>query len=93
MQKSCSQPSHGSPVVEVALNLPLRKTFDYRWPDDFPQAPQPGIRVLVPFGNSKRGGMVVRSKPTSEHPRLKFVSEALGVNARLSGEISAAYHF
>ena len=87
MQKSCSQPSHGSPVVEVALNLPLRKTFDYRWPDDFPQAPQPGIRVLVPFGNSKRGGMVVRSKPTSEHPRLKSVSEALDEQPALALEL------
>ena len=87
MQKPCFQPSHGPLVVEVALNLPLRKTFDYRWTNTLPETPQPGLRVLVPFGSGKRAGMVVRTKATSEHPRLKSVSEVLDKQPALSLEL------
>jgi len=49
-------------IVEVALNLPLRRSFDYRWPDNLSRAPEAGLQVLVPFGSQKKGGVVVGVK-------------------------------
>jgi len=36
--------------VEVALGLPVRKTFTYEVPEDFRSEVSPGKRALVPFG-------------------------------------------
>lgn len=63
-------------IVEVALNLPLRQTFDYQWPEDFPE-PLCGIRVLVPFGPHKKSGVLVAQKETSEFTRLRKVEALL----------------
>ena len=41
-------------IVEVALNLPIRKSFDYHWPDNIALVPEKGLQVLVPFGAQKR---------------------------------------
>ena len=60
-------------IVEVAINLPLRQTFDYAWPENFQTAPQPGLRVLVPFGTNKKSGIVVKCKPFSDFPNLRPV--------------------
>ncbi len=60
-------------VVEIALNLPLRQTFDYEWPNELPTSPQLGIRVLVPFGPHKKSGVVVRVKSQSDFAKLKKV--------------------
>lgn len=80
-------------VVEVALNLPLRQTFDYRWPDTLAAPPQPGLRVRVPFGRGQRGGMVVRVKTDSEHPRLKSVSDTLDDQPALAAELLDLCHW
>ncbi|MFT5112789.1 MAG: primosomal protein N' (replication factor Y) [Parasphingorhabdus sp.] len=45
-------------VVEVAVPVPLRKTFEYLTPSDTP-LPAPGCRVLVPFGSRQMVGIVV----------------------------------
>ncbi|MCH2290564.1 MAG: hypothetical protein MK447_11645, partial [SAR324 cluster bacterium] len=45
-------------IVEVALNLPLQKTFDYAWPEGLDVDPVPGLRVLVPFARRKKGGVI-----------------------------------
>ena len=37
-------------IVEVALNLPIRKSFDYHWPENLTLVPEKGLQVLVPFG-------------------------------------------
>ena len=46
-------------IVEVAINVPIRKCFDYCWPEDLNHSPKPGLQVLVPFGRQKKGGVVV----------------------------------
>jgi len=43
--------------VEVAVFAPLNKTFTYRWPAWLGE-PQPGLRVVVPFGRGKRSGII-----------------------------------
>ncbi|MGK5091641.1 primosomal protein N' [Deltaproteobacteria bacterium TL4] len=60
-------------IVEVALNLPLRQTFDYLWPERLSQEPQEGIRVFVPFGAQKKSAIVVKIKAESAFEKLKEV--------------------
>jgi primosomal protein N' (replication factor Y) len=52
-------------IVEVAVPSPLYRSFDYRLPPGAP-APQPGTRVLVPFGRQQLVGIVLCSKHHSE---------------------------
>ena len=47
--------------IDVALPLPMRRTFTYGVPKDFPDQISPGSRVTVPFGNRKITGFAVRS--------------------------------
>lgn len=51
--------SVGGPVLQVALPVPLRRTFDYLVPDRDPGALAPGRRVLVPLGTRQVVGVVV----------------------------------
>ena len=65
-------------IAEVALNVPLRRVFDYRVPEAPAGSAAPleaGARVIVPFGTRLRGGIVVALKERSELPeaRLKAV--------------------
>ena len=66
-------------IAEVALGVPLRRTFDYRVPEDWIAAGAlvPGARVIVPFGTRLRGGIVVALKEHSALPeaRLKFLHQ------------------
>lgn len=45
-----------TPIVQVALPTPLRRTFDY-WAPEGTQ-PQPGMRIKVPFGRRELVGVV-----------------------------------
>ena len=45
-------------IVEVALNLPIRKSFDYQWPDKLTLGPEKGLQVLVPFGAQKKLSLI-----------------------------------
>ncbi|MGH8114772.1 MAG: hypothetical protein ACREPS_06950, partial [Rhodanobacteraceae bacterium] len=60
-------------IVRVALALPLPQTFDYL-PGAF--APQPGSRVLAPFGRRRRIGIVVEFDRQTDVPveRLKPIA-------------------
>ena len=64
-------------VVEIAFNLPLRQNFDYDWPAQLNITPQPGIRVLVPFGTRKKSGVIVKIKSSSEISDLRQVESVL----------------
>lgn len=44
--------------VEVALPVPMRQNFSYRVPETYPQTPQIGVRVKVPFGRQQLIGLV-----------------------------------
>ncbi len=61
-------------MLRIAVPVPLRKTFDYLpLPGQVPATLQPGIRLLVPFGNRVRTGYLIEiSERTEADPsRLK----------------------
>jgi primosomal protein N' (replication factor Y) len=63
-------------VLRVALDMPLRRLFDYLPPAT---AVIPGQRVRVPFGRQRLVGLVMEQAATSELPadRLKPVLAVL----------------
>ncbi len=60
-------------ILEVAIPVPLNKTFDYL----SDQKVDIGVRVKVPFGRKKVVGIVLGSKEKSEFDKLKSVEEVL----------------
>ncbi len=75
-----------SPVLQVALDVPLATLFDYLPARDDPAGP--GDRVVVPFGRRERVGVVIGAAATSELPaaRLKPVTRVLRDAPALSQE-------
>ena len=64
-------------LVEVALPLPLFKTFSYRADDQYANAIVPGTRVVVPFRNRKEIGICVGFvEETATARRYKSIIEA-----------------
>src|SRR5271168_4431392 len=53
----------GSMILQVALDTPLRRVFDYLLPAGVPEAaetrPRLGVRVRVPFGRQRLIGILV----------------------------------
>ncbi len=47
-----------SPILKIAVNVPLSRTFDYLAPAAGPP-PSPGCRVWVPFGRRRQVGVVL----------------------------------
>ena len=86
-------------IVEVALNLPLQKTFDYAWPEELDVDPVPGLRVLVPFARRKMGGVITALKYHSDFSPLKKVEKTIEEDPSMTGEILdlcrwvASYYF
>jgi primosomal protein N' (replication factor Y) len=66
-----------SPIVRVALDVPVPRTFDYLAPDAI--AADVGRRVCVPFARGEKIGVVVDIVATSELPpgKLKAVRAIL----------------
>jgi primosomal protein N' (replication factor Y) (superfamily II helicase) len=71
-------------VVRVALDMPLRRVFDYLPPNTLgpPErhwGVEPGVRVRVPFGRQRLVGVVVELAGSSDLPeeRLKPILEVL----------------
>ena len=75
-------------IVRVALPLPLPQTFDYL------SGPEllPGCRVRVPFGRSKRIGIVIDTveRPAVSSDRLKSVEAVLDPQSLLDAELLAS---
>ena len=57
-------------VVRVALPVPLRQHFDYLISTGL--EPQPGCRVLVPFGNRKLVGLIWQLSPPDSYDTSKL---------------------
>jgi len=73
-----TQPSHT--IIQVALPLPLRRTFDYLAKADIPaDLLQPGARVKVPFGKRQMIGIIHSTSLHSEFSaaKLKTISAVL----------------
>ncbi len=67
------------PVLEVAVPVPLRQTFDYLpEPGKESPLPLPGVRVRVPFGRRRLVGVVTGSRQTeAASRRLRRVEAVL----------------
>jgi len=64
--------------VDVAVFSPLRHHYTYLWPQSL-GPPEPGVRVLVPFGRGRRLGLVrgERRVPARGEHELKVVLDRL----------------
>ncbi len=88
------------PIVEIAVPCPLRRSFDYLWPEDCPQPPVAGQRVEIPFGNRHLVGIVLSEKSASDinTAKLKAVIQPLDAEPSLSeaqlklGQWAAKYY-
>ena len=58
-------------ISRIALDVPLRRLFDYQVPAGTP-APLPGCRVRVPFGRRSLIGVVVENARESTVPEAKL---------------------
>src|SRR6476646_3057374 len=63
-------------LIDVALPLPLFRTFTYNVPDGPTGSVAPGSRVVVPFRNRKEIGIVVGSAEPREAMKVKDVVAA-----------------
>ena len=59
------------PIIRVAVATPLMRLFDYLVPDDADNAAR-GQRVSVPFGSSRRVGIVCDVRDTTDVPPDKL---------------------
>jgi primosomal protein N' (replication factor Y) (superfamily II helicase) len=78
---------HGG-ISRVALDVPLRRLFDYRVPEGT-TAPAPGTRVRVPFGRQRLIGVVIEHAQSSLLPeeRLKPITAVLDTVPVLGAQV------
>jgi len=67
------------PFVDVALPVPLHKTFTYSVPPEFQSAVAPGMRVLVPFGKRSHTGVIVHVSKRSSVSGIRPLQDLLDV--------------
>ena len=65
--------------AEVALPLPIPRTWTYHIPEPLRDAAQPGARVLVPFGRKERIGWIDRTADGDDPAGSRRVLPILGV--------------
>ncbi|WP_199610863.1 primosomal protein N' [Flocculibacter collagenilyticus] len=65
-------------IAKVALPLPLRRLFDYQIPDNITNA-KIGQRVVVPYGNQQRVGVIwqLTNESSFEPAKLKYIAECV----------------
>lgn len=86
-------------VLEVALATPLRKTFDYLPPENLTFEIKILTRVLVPFGNSNRMGIIINIKNNSElelnklKPAIQILDQTPIFNRNLQKLINFAANY
>ena len=62
-----------SAILGVAVDVPLRRVFDYRCPSGVDAGRlQPGIRLWVPFGRRRVAGVLLEVRATSDLPDSKL---------------------
>jgi len=66
-------------ILAVAIDTPLRRTFDYRAPAQSPEL-VPGQRVWVPFGRRRVVGVVVERRERTDVPAAKLRSVIAAVD-------------
>lgn len=75
-------------VLHIAVDVPLRKAFDYRLPPDWTGAiPKPGCRITVPFGRSTRVGVLIKVHDHQPEYSLKAINQVLDSEPVLPGNL------
>ena len=83
-------------IISVALFTPLRRVFDYLLPPGLHEhGPQPGQRVMVPFGRVRRIGIALQHKHDSDldYARLKPIEAVLDAAPVFDAEALALAHW
>jgi len=78
-----------TPILQVAINAPLSRLFDYLPPAAADAAlPRPGCRVLVPFGRQRQIGTVISHATQSELPlnKLRRILSTIDIEPVLSDQ-------
>lgn len=65
-------------IARVALEIALRREFDYLVPEDLRDLVDTGSRVKVPFGHRKVFGVVTAVRADSPHTNLKTIEKVVG---------------
>jgi primosomal protein N' len=73
-------------IVEVALVIPLRQIFDYKWPSGWNE-PKLGQRVLVPFRRQKKCGLIVGIKEKTEFSGIRQILSLLDEHPIITREL------
>ena len=87
-------------IVQVAMDVPINKLFDYFWDsEDLGLSPQRGMIVSVPFGKKNLVGIVIHISEESSYEldKLKKVSglaptDAVSEDLISMGEFAATYY-
>jgi primosomal protein N' (replication factor Y) (superfamily II helicase) len=82
--------------IQVAVPSPLRRTFDYRPPDNCDrQLLLPGVRVQVPFGNRKMIGLITACSDSSDFPpeKIKKAIKVIDTKPLLDNHLLALYQW
>jgi primosomal protein N' (replication factor Y) (superfamily II helicase) len=82
--------------IQVVVPSPLRRTFDYRPPDNFDrQLLLPGVRVQVPFGNRKMLGFITGCSDSSDFPpeKIKKAIKVIDTKPLLDSHLLALYQW
>ncbi len=75
--------------AEVALNVPVRKTFTYHIPAELAGSLRPGALVRVQFGVAMQPGLLLSLKSETDIPSTKPIIEALDAQPVLAPEYLA----
>lgn len=76
--------------LEVALPVPLRRTFTYAVPPELEPMPAPGSRVLVPFRHRTLVGLVLgRAASTPQTEKIRAITETLDAEPALPAPLLA----
>lgn len=85
-----------SPILRVAIDVPLYRLFDYEAPESLPpELLQPGLRLSVPFGKTQKTAYLISLERTSELNReqLKPVARILDQEPLLSPDDVRLLHW
>ncbi len=74
-------------LVDIALPVPIDRTFTYLVPPEYQPLAQAGSRVLVPFGKKRLSGVIVSFPATTTVRGLKPVLDILDPHPTFSGEM------
>jgi primosomal protein N' (replication factor Y) len=76
------------PIAKVALDVPLRRVFDYTI-NEQNLTPAAGMRVRVPFGQQTKIGVITACSDTSEVPydKLKSILEILDITPSIPRDV------